>query len=201
METGLFQRWATASFVPLGVPPAHTGWLATLDDVTDRLRAESQLSHQATHDTLTGLPNRMLLEDRLRQACARLRRGTRSVTVVFVDLDAFKDVNDRYGHAAGDEVLIEVGRRLQEVVRDVDTVCRYAGDEFVVLCEDLDEVDVEGLEGRIAAAIREPMILTSGPLNMGASVGAVTTHDASVDASALLAEADAEMYRDKRANR
>ena len=201
VETGLFQRWATASFVPLGVPPAHTGWIATLDDVTDRLRAESQLSHQATHDALTGLPNRMLLEDRLRQACARLRRGSRSVTVMFVDLDAFKDVNDRFGHAAGDEVLVTVGRRLQSVVRDVDTVCRYAGDEFVVLCEDLEEDDVDGLEERISAAIGETMVLSSGPLRMGASVGAATTQDPSADAAALLAEADAAMYREKRTHR
>ncbi len=199
VETGLFQRWATASFVPLGVPPAHTGWIATLDDVTDRLRIESQLSHQATHDALTGLPNRTLLEDRLRQACARLRRGTRSVTVVFVDLDAFKDVNDRYGHAAGDEVLVEVGQRLLDVVREIDTVSRYAGDEFVVVCEDLD--DVVGLEGRIASAISEPMELTSGSVHLGASVGAVTTREPTVEVGTLLAEADAEMYREKRAHR
>jgi diguanylate cyclase (GGDEF)-like protein/PAS domain S-box-containing protein len=201
VETGLFQRWAAASFVPLGVPPAHTGWIATLEDVTDRLRAESQLSHRATHDALTGLPNRTLFEDRLRQACARLRRGTRSVTVVFVDLDSFKDINDRHGHAAGDAVLINVGRRIQDVVRDVDTVCRYAGDEFVVLCEDLDDGAVDGLEGRIAAAISEPMVLASGPVQTGASVGAVTTSEPAVEVADLLAEADAAMYRDKRANR
>ncbi len=201
VETGLFQRWATASFVPLGVPPDHTGWIATLDDVTERLRAESELSHQATHDALTGLPNRVLLEDRLRQACSRLRRATRSVTVVFVDLDAFKEVNDRFGHAAGDEVLVGVGERLQRVVREVDTVCRYAGDEFVIVCEDLDEGDVVGLEKRIVSAIGEPMELSSGPVQMGASVGSVTTIDPDLDPATLLAEADARMYRVKRSHR
>src|SRR5262249_19522605 len=111
VHTAMFARWAHAKFVPLGRPGDPAGWIATIDDITDRRRAESQLAHQATHDPLTKLPNRVLLEDRLRQACARLRRGADSVSVLFIDLDGFKTINDTLGHQAGDRVLIEVAQR------------------------------------------------------------------------------------------
>ncbi len=142
IQTGLFVRWALAKFVPLGGADQVTGWIATVDDVTDRRRAESELTHQATHDALTGLPNRMLLEDRLQQACARLRRDHDEVSVMFIDLDDFKLVNDTYGHNVGDQVLVEVANRLHQILRAVDTVARLGGDEFVVFCESLPESEV-----------------------------------------------------------
>lgn len=199
VQTGLFPRWAHAKFVPLGRGESRSGWIATFEDVTDRRRAESRLAHQATHDPLTQLPNRMLLEDRLHQACGRLRRGSDSVTVLFIDLDEFKQVNDSYGHAAGDQVLIEVASRLSRVIRDVDTVARLGGDEFVIVCENMPEGEVEGLLARIEQTMLVPMLVDRHQLLVGASVGLSSTEDPSVESNELLALADQSMYRTKQA--
>ena len=158
VRTAMFARWAHAKFVPLGGPERTLGWIATVDDITDRRRAESQLAHQATHDPLTKLPNRVLLEDRLRQACARLRRGADSVSVLFIDLDGFKSINDTLGHQAGDRVLVEVAQRVRRVVRDVDTVARFAGDEFVVVCEGIKENEIPYVVRRIARAVDQVLV-------------------------------------------
>src|SRR5690606_21291066 len=112
-----------------------------------------------THDPLTKLPNRLLLEDRLRQACARLRRGADSVSVLFIDLDGFKAINDTLGHRAGDQVLVEVARRIRGVVRDVDTVARFAGDEFVVVCESLEPDQTGYVVRRIARAVDQVFVV------------------------------------------
>jgi len=197
VQTGLFPRWAHAKFVPLGKGTRRSGWIGTFEDVTDRRRAESRLAHQATHDPLTKLPNRMLLEDRLHQACGRLRRDSDSVTVLFVDLDDFKDVNDNFGHAAGDQVLIEVASRLLSVIRDIDTVARLGGDEFVIICENLPEGDEGTLVQRIGEAMAVPMLVERQQLLIGASVGVAFTRDPSLDSNELLALADQSMYRVK----
>lgn len=201
VQTGLFPRWAHATFVPLGDDRRNTGWIATIEDITDRRRAESRLAHQATHDPLTNLPNRTLLEDRLGQACGRLRRGSQSVTVFFIDLDLFKDVNDRFGHRAGDQVLVEVARRLGEATRDVDTVARLGGDEFVVVCENLPLSEVGGVATRIEDVLSVSMLLGGEAVRLGASVGSITTTDAAAEPGQLLAEADQDMYRQKERRR
>jgi len=198
VHTAMFARWAHAKFVPLGEPDHVTGWIATVDDVTDRRRAESRLAHQATHDPLTKLPNRVLLEDRLRQACARLRRGTDSVSVLFIDLDGFKGVNDALGHRAGDRVLVEVAQRLRRVVRDVDTVARYAGDEFVVVCESVKESEIDFVVRRVARAVDQQLLIDGHEVHVSASIGVATTHDPDVRLEDLLATADQDMYRNKR---
>lgn len=197
VHTAMFARWAHAEFVPLGGPEHDLGWIATVDDITDRRRAESQLAHQATHDPLTRLPNRLLLEDRLRQACARLRRGTDSVSVLFIDLDGFKSINDSLGHQAGDRVLIEVAKRVRKVVRDVDTVARFAGDEFVVVCEGIQEHEVPYVVRRIARAIDEPQLIDGREVHVGASIGVASTFDPDTRVDDLLALADQDMYRHK----
>jgi len=197
VETGLFLRWAHAKFVPLGEGLRRSGWIATIDDVTDRRRTESRLAHQATHDPLTGLPNRMLLDDRLHQAAGRLRRDTSSITVLFVDLDRFKVVNDELGHAAGDEVLVEVARRLRGVVRDVDTVARLGGDEFVIICENLPMGDESIVIGRLDQALSVPMLVRGTQVSVGASVGVARTADPEAELDDLVALADQDMYRVK----
>ncbi len=201
VQTGLFLRWASAKFVPLLSAVVHTGWIATLDDVTERQRTESELAHRATHDALTGLPNRTLLEDRLHQACARIRRTGVSVATLFVDLDDFKTINDTHGHQAGDQVLCEVARRAQACVRDTDTVSRLHGDEFVLLCEGLTPTEVAGVEGRLVEAFGEPMSVGTTRLVVGASIGVAMTDDPDIEFAELLARADQAMYRVKRTHR
>jgi len=198
IQTGLFVRWALAKFVPLGGPDEVTGWIGTVDDVTDRRRAESELTHQATHDVLTGLPNRMLLEDRLQQACARLRRDNDAVSVMFIDLDGFKAVNDTYGHTVGDQVLVEVANRLRQILRGVDTVARLGGDEFVVFCEGLPESEVSEVVRRIHDTIAVPLVVGGEVLRIGVSIGVETARDESITFEELLARADQAMYREKR---
>jgi diguanylate cyclase (GGDEF)-like protein len=199
IQTGLFIRWAAARFVPLG-PDQPTGWIATVDDVTDRRRAESELTHQATHDPLTGLPNRVLLEDRLQQACARLHDASEAVSLLFIDLDGFKAVNDSYGHTIGDQVLIEVARRLRRIVRSVDTVARLGGDEFVAFCEGLPEREVREVVQRLHDAIGVPLMIKGEAIRIGASIGVEATRDPRATFDDLLARADQAMYREKRLN-
>ena len=117
-------------------------------DLSQQKHFEAQLAHQALHDTLTGLPNRSMFTDHLGQALARIRRNGRMCSVLFVDLDRFKIVNDTLGHAAGDMLLIEAGARIRNTVRETDTVARLGGDEFVVFCEDIESVPSRGRSRR-----------------------------------------------------
>ena len=202
VATSLFQRWAEVKFVPLGSPNQPDGWIATVEDITDRRRAEGELAHQATHDSLTGVPNRALMEDRLDQARGRLQRGTASsITVLFVDLDRFKGINDTYGHRAGDEVLVEVARRLKAVLREVDTVARFGGDEFVAVCESLPVGEEEALEVRIVEALDRPVTFEGQTIAIGASVGHARSTDALVELSDLISQADEDMYQHKQKRR
>ncbi len=199
---GLFPRWAEVKFVPLGSPSQPTGWIATVEDITDRRRAEGELTHLATHDSLTGLPNRTLMEDRLDRARGRLQRGTASsITVFFVDVDRFKSVNDTYGHRVGDLVLIEFADRLRSVLRDVDTVARFGGDEFVAVCESLPATEVRVLERRLAEVLDAPMQIDDLRLPIGASVGHARSTDVLVENDHLLGRADDDMYRHKQERR
>lgn len=192
-------RWMNAVFVPLGESGARTGWIATFEDVTDRRRAEMRLAHQATHDPLTGLPNRVLLLDRLSQGVARLQRDPQPLAVLYIDLDRFKPVNDELGHTVGDQVLVEVGRRLTSVTRVADTVGRVGGDEFVVVCEQIDEDEARELGERMISLLAEPFVVAGTTVTVGASVGVCLTSGHETDPAALLAEADKAMYRSKRA--
>ncbi|MGH9043069.1 MAG: putative bifunctional diguanylate cyclase/phosphodiesterase [Acidimicrobiia bacterium] len=156
-----------------------------------------ELREAAVHDALTGLPNRKLLVDRLDQALARQIRGGRSVALLFLDLDRFKLLNDSRGHAIGDQVLVTVAERLRQVVRPADTVARFGGDEFVVVCEDVDGVaDATGLAERIAAALEVPFSLDGGEVFLSVSVG-VSMAGPGSSAEELLRDADAAMYRAK----
>ena len=143
-------------------------------DATGELSARRELEHRAMHDTLTGLPNRELLMDRLTVALARLGRQGTAVGVLFIDLDGFKEVNDVHGHQVGDELLVHVAGRLRREVRDGDTVARYGGDEFVVLCEDLLRVEAaQPLAERLAEAVAKPVSTGERLLVVHASIGVV----------------------------
>jgi diguanylate cyclase (GGDEF)-like protein len=167
-------------------------------DATGELRARRELEHRAMHDALTGLPNRELLMDRLSVALARLGRQGTAVGVLFIDLDGFKEVNDAHGHTVGDELLISVAGRLRREVRDGDTVARYGGDEFVVLCEDLVRVEAaQPLARRLADAVAQPVSTGERLLVVQASIGVVVEQNPATSAEALVERADAEMYRVK----
>jgi diguanylate cyclase (GGDEF)-like protein len=156
--------------------------------------------HQALHDPLTGLPNRLLLADRIDQALARGTRQSGRVAVLFLDVDLFKVVNDSLGHAAGDQLLVEVSRRLAGVVRPGDTLARFGGDEFVIVCDNVPLDEVEGLARRAASAVRETFHFDGRPVNVSASIG-IALSSATTDSDSLLRDADAALYRAKAAGR
>lgn len=192
------EQWVTATLVALGNPQSPAGWLATLEDVTERHRVQSALAHRATHDPLTGLPNRTLLEDRLLQAQARMGRFGGSYSVLFCDLDDFKEVNDRWGHRIGDEVLVEVSSRLQGCLRADDTVARHGGDEFVVVCEAQSEEEARQVAQRLETAVASlPVAAGDVSIEVGISVGLAHCSSADESVADLLARADQNMYRVK----
>jgi diguanylate cyclase (GGDEF)-like protein/PAS domain S-box-containing protein len=169
-------------------------------DVSDRMRTHERLARRAVTDPLTGLPNRLMLQDRLEQALERCRRDGTQVGIVFIDLDHFKNLNDVFGHDAGDEVLRQLAGRLSEAVRDGDTAVRLAGDEFVVLCErDVDLPGVQALASRLQAELSRPYELAWGQATLSCSFG--LTIGTGPDAATLLSQADAAMYQSKREGR
>ncbi len=182
-------------------------WQGVMVDITERKELEGQLSHQAFHDPLTGLPNRILFRDRLEVALARRSRSERPVTVLFVDLDDFKNVNDSLGHDAGDRLLVEVARRFLSCVRPGDTVARLGGDEFAFLIEeDLvpsarpdagSEAPAAALVAeRVLASLSTPFSLRDKEVTVHPSVG-IAVDDGSYDAGELLRNADVAMYAAK----
>ena len=196
--------WCLVAATPMG-PDATgvAGALAMVSDITDRKAAEEALVHQAFHDTLTGLANRALFLDRVGHALSLRNRQGLDIAVLFLDLDRFKTVNDTLGHGVGDQLLVEVARRLESVVRPGDTVCRLGGDEFVVLCEELrDEHDVLVVAERVAKAVGSPVVVGNHTVGVTASIGIAFASTATYEtADALLRDADAAMYRAKEAGR
>lgn len=171
--------------------------------INERLRAEQRLTHQATHDALTGLPNRPHLLDRLAAAIERARHGDgQAFAVLFLDLDRFKLVNDSIGHAAGDELLIEVARRITMTVRSNDVVSRLGGDEFAVLMEYADgEENIRELSHRLLTVLSRPMWVAGRELYPSASLGIAVWHPRYRNGEELLRDADAAMYRAKEQGR
>ena len=171
-------------------------------DVSERKRYQSELEHQATHDALTGLPNRNSLKYRLSHAIASARRHDKMVAITFIDLDNFKSINDNFGHEVGDEVLKVVAARLAEAVRTTDTVVRLGGDEFVLLFTDLDDVDVvTQLMHRALAAISRPIHAAGTELVLTCSAGISIYPLDAPDADTVLRNADKAMYRAKEKGR
>jgi diguanylate cyclase (GGDEF)-like protein/PAS domain S-box-containing protein len=168
-------------------------------DITERRRYEARIEHLATHDGLTDLPNRNLLQDRLAQLVARTGRAKRRFAILFLDLDRFKYINDSYGHAVGDKVLQAVAARLRGVLRAGDTVARLGGDEFVVILVDMDEsAEVEVLANRLLQdTFSVPFLIDGRKLTVQASVGVSVYPDDGNTPDGLLRNADAAMYRAK----
>ncbi|MDQ2674501.1 MAG: EAL domain-containing protein, partial [Chloroflexota bacterium] len=170
------------------------GLVITMRDVTDRRRLERELTHQAFHDSLTGLANRVLFADRLEHALARAGRDGSVVGVLFIDLDDFKIVNDTLGHAVGDQLLKAVADRISGALRADDTAARLGGDEFAALVENVqDPGAVEETASRILAALAEPILIDGEPLQAVASIGITTTPEAHT-AAELLRQADLALY-------
>jgi diguanylate cyclase (GGDEF)-like protein/PAS domain S-box-containing protein len=182
-----------------GLGPSFYG---IVRDIGERRRGEEQLAYLAYHDALTGLPNRILVEQEIDLALARARRSGGAAALMFVDLDDFKEVNDRLGHAAGDRLLANVSARLRGVLRDSDVLARQGGDEFLVLLGDLSDeptAAAENVGGKLLSALLEPFVVAGTEVRTGASIGVSLYPDDAADTEALLRHADVAMYRAKAA--
>lgn len=164
-------------------------------NITERKRYEAQLIHLATHDTLTGLPNRSLLQDRLQQAILKARRNGLRVAVLFCDLDRFKRINDSLGHDVGDQLLQAIAGRLLDSIRESDTVARLGGDEFAIILENFDtEEAVSGIAQKILCALTHPLMITQLNLSTTTSIGISVFPEDGDTVQSLLKNADAAMY-------
>ncbi|MDX6546656.1 MAG: hypothetical protein QOG33_206, partial [Gaiellales bacterium] len=188
-----------------------TGTASVGEDITDRRRAELELERLAYHDSLTGLPNRILFQEHLTVALARAQRTARGMAVLYVDLDDFKLVNDSFGHGAGDQLLCEVASRLSGATRATDIVARQGGDEFLILVADVEidergeELDMTDVARRVADQVREalqpPMVLSGTEIYTSASVGISVFPGDAADGESLLKHADIAMYKAKESGR
>jgi diguanylate cyclase (GGDEF)-like protein/PAS domain S-box-containing protein len=179
--------------------PLHL--ISQMQDITDRKLAERRLAERALQDPLTGLPNRLLFLDRVQVALRRLERHEAPVAVFFIDLDRFKLVNDSLGHSTGDRMLIEAGERMRQALRPADTVSRFGGDEFTVLCENIDEQGAQTVAQRIQGSLAQPFLIDGHELFATASIGVSIARDFRTEAESMLRDADAAMYRAKKEGR
>ncbi|MEZ5185533.1 MAG: diguanylate cyclase [Candidatus Nanopelagicales bacterium] len=198
------QRWTELHATSADRPDAAA--LVLHIDITERKETELDLEHRATHDPLTGLPNRVLLVDRLIHALARAARSHAHVGILYCDLDGFKEINTEFGHTGGDQLLVEVGKRLRQVCRTSDTVARVSGDEFVLLLEDVSGAsEMEEVAARILLSLSTPVALDSAVAHTGASIGMVLTRGipraGMGSVQKLVREVDAAMYAAKDAGR
>lgn len=195
----ILARMAAKAIAPWDM---QKGVVWTLEDVTEQRADAARIAFLAHHDQLTGLPNRLLLADRVKIALAQTQRNKLQCAVMFLDLDRFKTINDTLGHAVGDELLIEVARRLRSQVRDSDTVARLGGDEFVVVLPGIKgRDDVERVAEKIRTALAAPYTLGSHAVNTTPSIGVALFPDHGDNADALFKCADEAMYDVKGAGR
>lgn len=172
---------------------------ASIVDITERKQAEKELAYMATHDTLTGLPNRVLLNDRFKLAIAHARRYNQKLGLMLLDLDNFKKINDTFGHHVGDEFLKAVAKRLKEILRKSDTIARIGGDEFILLLPEISGYEgAEKVAQRITDAFQEKFVFDEYELNITASIGTAIYPDNGKELDTLMRNADMEMYRLKK---
>ncbi len=175
-----------------------THWIAILRDVSDRKAHLDALQHQALHDALTGLPNRVLLRDHIQQAIARMRRDGHPFVLLFLDLDRFKDINDSFGHYVGDVLLSKVGARLRAQLRTTDTIARLGGDEFAMVLNGVDDAHEAERQGRqVLAALEQPFMIEGHKLVISGSIGIVHCPRHGHDPTSLMRRADVAMYAAK----
>ena len=200
--TSGFNRHAHTRYVPdVRADGSVAGFYVLASDVTALAESRAELEHAAWYDTLTGLPNRNLLSDRLEQVVARSRRTGQPVALFYLDLDGFKAINDSLGHAAGDVLLKQFAERLKRAVRATDTVARLSGDEFVILLEDLKgPEDADTIARTIIAATREEFTIEATPLRVTTCIG-IAFASREINGTELLRRADAALYQAKRAGR
>ncbi len=176
-----------------------THYLAVQEDITHRKEYEQKLFHQANHDSLTGLPNRMLAMDRLKQSIARACRDKTKGALLYIDLDGFKMINDNFGHEIGDQVLVLVSQRLKNSLRETDTVARIGGDEYLVILQGLGNKQQCGaLAGKIVRDFHEPFDIAGREFYSTVSIGIAFFPDDGTDPNALLKNADSAMYISKK---
>lgn len=180
-----------------------THYVGLFSDITSQKIQAEHLEHIAHYDPLTGLPNRRLLADRLQQSMLRARRNDSSVAVAYLDLDGFKAVNDQHGHKCGDELLVAIARKIQNMVRESDTVCRLGGDEFVIVFDNIKSFqDCQPLIVRLLGAVSEPIIIGGQTLHVTGSVGiSLYPQNEDIDADQLMRQADQAMYKAKMAGK
>jgi len=191
--------WESASISPLtNEKGVITHFIAVKEDISERKKSEETILKMAYHDQLTGLPNRVLLIDRLNHLLAQGRRSKRLAAILFLDLDNFKHINDSFGHAEGDNLLKEVSERLNKHTRSCDTLARHGGDEFIILIDDLKKVDnITQVVERIFSEFNKPFVLNGQVCFVTTSIGISIYPDDGEDVSTLLKNADIAMYRAK----
>lgn len=193
-----FDAWLSLTALPAVADASAPAFVATVCNISSLRQHDEQLRHLAFHDPLTGLPNRRLLTRDLTRAIGRARRHGHGLVLMFIDLDHFKWINDRHGHAVGDRVLAEVAARLQRTVRAGDALARLGGDEFMLVLENMaSRHDAAGMARKAIAAITQPIEVDGLSVLVSASIGIALFPDAGQDASALMHAADLAMYRAK----
>ena len=194
----------TASWVEESPEGQAAHLVMIVEDITERKELEAQLVYRSLHDPLTGLPNRLLFEDRLWHALERGHRERTPTCVLIMDLDGFKAINDELGHPMGDLVLISFAERLRSVLRASDTAARLGGDEFSIVCENTDPADAEVLAERLRAAVTEPLSLSGTDVTVGISIGIGSAPGGDEPAEVyerVVREADDAMYANKAEHR
>lgn len=192
------ERFPTEISLSQGTLPGHRLYTLVIHDMTERVKQEQLLTHLAEHDQLTDLPNRALLNERLRAGIARADRYGRKLGVVYMDLDNFKPINDRYGHETGDCLLQAVALRLSDTMRQSDTVSRVGGDEFIICLEHIKtEEDAVAATQKIIGSLKQPFQILGQQVTVSASIGIAVYPDHGNQADTLLRLADQAMYRAK----
>jgi len=200
-DGGIFPEWLSISAVR-DDQGAVSHYIGIFNDISERKQSEARIHHMAHHDVLTGLPNRLLLEDRVSQAMLKSKRSSRPMALVFIDLDRFKNINDTLGHDVGDQLLVQAAQRGLSVLRDTDTLSRQGGDEFVVVLPELEHrQDAMHVTRKILAALCQPYLLAGHELTVSGSAGIALYPDDGQTVSELLRKADAAMYRAKEEGR